>query len=157
MTIALQIVLVLIVTAAALVSGFSLVGGDKTLAVLPVIATVAIGLGLLALTRFSTFVLLLLAVRPTLDLLKLSSNTTGTAIGNTATQRGLDPSSIVGVMFLLAAVVWLAGRMRSGQLVKGSRLRIAMLSFLAACALSVIGSSHLRRARSRCSGSAPWR
>ena len=114
--------------------------GDKTLAVLPVIAMVAVGLGLLALTPFSAFVILLLAVRPTLDLLKLSSNATGTAVGNTASQRGLDPSSIVGVLFLLAAALWLAGRIRSGQLVPGSRLRTAMLAFLAACALSVVGS-----------------
>ena len=62
-------------------------------------------------------------------------------MGNTASQRGLDPSSIVGVLFLLAAVVWLAGRLRSGQLVPGSRLRTAMLAFLAACALSVVGST----------------
>lgn len=137
----LQIALVVLVTAGALVSGLSIVGGDKTRAVLPVVAMVAVGLGLLALTRFSAFVLLLLAVRPTLDLLKLSSNSTGTAVGNTASQRGLDPSSIVGVLFLLAAVVWLAGRLRSGQLVPGSRLRTAMLAFLAACALSVFGST----------------
>ena len=140
LTVVLQIALVVLVTAGALVSGLSIVGGDKTRAVLPVVAMIAVGLGFLALTRFSAFVLLLLAVRPTLDLLKLSSNSTGTAVGNTASQRGLDPSSIVGVLFLLAAVVWLAGRLRSGQLVPGSRLRTAMLAFLAACALSVVGS-----------------
>ena len=140
LTIVLQVALVILVTAGALVSGFSFVDGDKTLAVLPVIAMVAVGLGLLALTPFSAFVILLLAVRPALDLLKLSSNATGTAVGNTASQRGLDPSSIVGVLFLLAAALWLAGRIRSGQLVPGSRLRTAMLAFLAACALSVVGS-----------------
>ena len=140
LSVALQIALVILVTAGTLVSGFSFVDGDKTLAVLPVIAMVAVGLGLLALTPFSAFVILLLAVRPALDLFKLSSNATGTAVGNTATQRGLDPSSIVGVLFLLAAALWLAGRIRSGQLVPGSRLRTAMLAFLAACALSVVGS-----------------
>ncbi|GAA1964607.1 hypothetical protein GCM10009817_00440 [Terrabacter lapilli] len=140
LTIALQILLVVVVAAAAIVSGLSFVDGNKTLAVLPIIAMVAIGLGLLALTPFSAFVLLLLAVRPTLDLLKLSSNATGTAAGNTASQRGLDPSSILGVLFLLAALLWLAGRARSGHLVPGSRLRTAMLAFLASCALSVVGS-----------------
>src|SRR5689334_22013206 len=131
LAVALQVALVVLVAAGAVVSGFSFAKGDKTLAVLPVIAVVAIGLGLMALTRFSAFVLLLLAVRPALDLFKLSSNATGTAVGNTASQRGLDPSSIVGVLFLLAAVVWLAGRARSGQLVPGSRLRTAMFAFLA--------------------------
>ncbi|MGN6782113.1 MAG: O-antigen ligase family protein [Marmoricola sp.] len=140
LAVALQVVLVVLVAAGAVVSGFSFAKGDKTLAVLPVIAVVAIGLGLMALTRFSAFVLLLLAVRPALDLFKLSSNATGTAVGNTASQRGLDPSSIVGVLFLLAAVVWLAGRARSGQLVPGSRLRTAMFAFLATCVLSVVAS-----------------
>ena len=129
-----------LVTGGAVVSGFSFARGDKTLAVLPVIAVVAMGLGLMALTRFSAFVLLLLGVRPALDLFKLSSNSTGTAVGNTASQRGLDPSSIVGVLFLLAAAVWLAGRVRDGRLLPGSRLRTAMLAFLATCALSVVGS-----------------
>ncbi|GAA2020847.1 hypothetical protein GCM10009740_06630 [Terrabacter terrae] len=138
--VALQVALVVLVAAGAVVSGFSFVDGDKTLAVLPVIAMVAVGLGLLALTPFSAFVILLLAVRPALDLFKLSSNATGTTVGNTAAQRGLDPSSILGVLFLLAAALWLAGRARSGQLVPGSRLRTAMFAFLATCVLSVFGS-----------------
>ena len=61
LTIVLQVALVILVTAGTLVSGFSFVDGDKTLAVLPVIAMVAVGLGLLALTPFSAFVILLLA------------------------------------------------------------------------------------------------
>ena len=142
LSVVLQIALALVVTGAAMVSGFNLVEGDKRLAVLPIVAVAAIGLGVLAMTRFGGFALLILAVRPSLDLLKLSSSETGTTVGNTATARGLDPSSIVGVLFLLAAIIWLTGRIRSGTFIRGSRLQLAMACFIGACVISVLGSSH---------------
>jgi O-antigen ligase len=138
----LEYLLALLLAVAAVISGLNMVEGDKTLAVLPLVAMVALGLGALALTRFSGFVLLLLGIRPSLDLLKLSGTGTGTAVGNTAVDRGLDPSSILGVLFLLAAMVWLAAQARSGRLVKSSRLTVAFVAFAAAGALSVVGSGH---------------
>ena len=133
----LEALLVVVVALAAVVSGYNLVDGDKRLAVLPVVAVAAVGLGLLALTRFSGFVLLILAVRPVLDVLKLSGSTTGTTVGNTATNRGLDPSSIVGVLFLIAAILWLAGRVRTKTFIGGSRVQLAMAAFISGCIISI--------------------
>ncbi len=59
----------------------------------------ALVLGVLALTRFSAFVLVLLAARSSLDLVKLSSGG--------AAERWQDPASLVSVALLLASVVWL--------------------------------------------------
>lgn len=146
----LEALLVVVVAGAAVVSGYNLVGGDKKLAVLPVIAVVAVGLGILALTRFSGFVLLILAVRPVLDVLKLSGSTTGTTVGNTATNRGLDPSSIVGVLFLIAAILWLAGRVRTKTFIGGSRVQLAMAAFISGCIISVAGSGHAQASALEC-------
>ncbi len=150
MTKVLEVLLVFVVAAAAVVSGYNLVDGDKRLAVLPVVAVVAVGLGILALTRFSGFVLLILAVRPVLDVLKLSGSTTGTTVGNTAANRGLDPSSIVGVLFLIAAILWVAGRVRSKTFIGGSRVQLAMGVFISACVISVGGSSHVQASALEC-------
>ena len=104
---ALQGLLGLIVAAIAAISGYGFVHGNRAVGILPLVLACALGLGFLALTRFSGFVLLLIAVRPSLDLIKLSGSGAGTSVNNTATARGIDPSSIVGVLFLLAALVWL--------------------------------------------------
>lgn len=137
----LEVLLAVVVTAAALVSGMNVAAGNRTLAVLPVVAVMAVGLGLLALTRFGGFVMLILAVRPILDAVKLSAGGAGTDVGNTASNRGLDPSSIIGVLFLLAAALWLAGQIRRGRFLRGSRVQLAMGAFMAACVISVAGSS----------------
>ncbi len=141
---AVTIALVLTAAAAAFVSGMSYLRGDRTLVVLPVVAMAALALGILAVTRFSFFVLLLLAVRPTLDLFKLSGNPTGTAAGNTAAVKGMDPSSILAVLFLLTALLWLAARHYSGRKVPTSRLGVALSLFVVAGFLSVLGSSHIQ-------------
>ena len=141
---ALQGLLGLIVAAIAAISGYGFVHGNRAVGILPLVLACALGLGFLALTRFSGFVLLLIAVRPSLDLIKLSGSGAGTSVNNTATARGIDPSSIVGVLFLLAALVWLAGRTRSGHLVKWSRLGVAVVAFLLASLVSVIASLHVQ-------------
>ncbi|GAA1882383.1 O-antigen ligase family protein [Lapillicoccus jejuensis] len=146
----LELLLAVVVASAAVVSGYNWVDGDKRLAVLPVVAVVAIAMGILALTRFSVFVLIILAVRPILDALKLSGSTTGTTVGNTAANRGLDPSSIVGVLFLVAAILWLAGRVRSGRFIGGSRVQLAMGAFIVACVVSVAGSQHAQASALEC-------
>lgn len=128
-----------LVCAAAMVSGMSVGGDNKTLVVLPIVGVVGLGVGALALTRFAPFVLLLLGVRSSLDVVKLS----GASAGNTATNnasRGMDPSSIVALLFLCAAVLWLLAQYSSGRRLKGSPLRIALLGLVGAGAVSVIGS-----------------
>src|SRR5207248_1866512 len=78
--------------------------------------------GLLALTRFQIYVMVMLIARSSLDLAKLSQRTAGTtSVG--ASSRALDPSSILAVLFLLAAGVWLAAQYRYRGSLPGSPLR----------------------------------
>ncbi|KRE58798.1 O-antigen ligase [Phycicoccus sp. Soil748] len=128
-----------LICAAAMVSGLSAGGDNKSLVVLPLVGVVGIGVAVLALTRFAPFVLLLLGVRSSLDVIKLS----GASAGNTATNnasRGLDPSSIVALLFLVASMLWLLAQYSDGRRLKGSPLRIALLSLVAAGTVSVISS-----------------
>ncbi|MGL4745786.1 MAG: hypothetical protein ACRCXL_15540, partial [Dermatophilaceae bacterium] len=61
-----------VAVAAALVSGVAVTRGDRLLTVLPLALLVGLAVGALALTRFRDFILLLLAIRPSIDLVKLS-------------------------------------------------------------------------------------
>jgi O-antigen ligase len=125
--------------AAAMLSGFSMGSGNKTLVVLPLVAVIGLAVAALALTRYAAFVLLLLGVRSSIDLFKLS----GASAGNTATNnasRGLDPSSILALLFLAASVLWLLAQYHDGRRLKGSPLRVALLCLVAAGAVSIIGS-----------------
>ncbi len=128
------------VVAAAVVSGLASAAGDKTVAVLPLAAVVAIALGVLAMTRFATFVWLLLAFRSSIDLFKLSGSSAGNTATNTAAARGLDPSSILAMLFLLASIMWLMSQYASGRRLRGSGLRRALVVFVAAGAISTLGS-----------------
>lgn len=90
-------------------------------------AVVALLAGL-ALFRFHHFVLAVLVLRSSLDLAK-----TGEGTG------ALDPTSLVSLAFMAAAVLWLLARRR---VVPGLRspLHVAVVAFLFACLLSAIGS-----------------
>jgi putative inorganic carbon (hco3(-)) transporter len=128
-----------LVCAAAIVSGLSAGGTNKSMVVLPLAAVIGIALAVLAFTRYAAFVLLLLGARSSIDLFKLS----GASAGNTATNnasRGLDPSSLVALLFLSASVLWLLAQYSSGRRLKGSPLRIALLSLVAAGAVSVLSA-----------------
>lgn len=129
-----------LVGAAAVISGMNLGSANKAMVVLPLAACLGLGLAVLAMTRFSGFVLLLLGVRSSLDLFKLSGSSAGNTATNSAASRGMDPSSIVAILFLLASVVWLSAQLRSGRSLRGTPLRTAMLVFVAAGAISVIGA-----------------
>ena len=134
-----KVLAALLVCAAGMISGLSVGGANKSLVVLPLAAVIAVALAVLALTRFAPFVLLLLGTRSSLDLFKLS----GSSAGNTATNnasRGLDPSSMLALLFLAASVLWLLAQYSTGRKLRGSPLRIALLSLVAAGALSVVGS-----------------
>jgi len=128
-----------LVCAAAIVSGFSAGGENKAMVVLPIAAVVGLGVAVLALTRFAPFVLLLLGARSSIDLFKLS----GASAGNTATNnasRGLDPSSLVALLFLSASLLWLLAQYSGGRRLKGSPLRLALLGLVAAGVASIIGA-----------------
>lgn len=137
---ALTLGLALVAVTSALVSGIASTRGDRLFVVIPLALMVALAVGFLALTRFSAFVLLLLAIRPSIDLVKLSGDPTGVA-GGTGVSRGVDPSSMLAVLFLAAALLWLAARVAQGLAVPPSRLSWALLAFGTTAYLSVLGSA----------------
>ncbi|MGV8908974.1 MAG: O-antigen ligase family protein [Propionicimonas sp.] len=125
----------------AMLSGFAWAGGDKTRIVLPLVALATILFGVLALTRFAAFVYLVIGMRATIDLFKLSGPSAGNTVTNSAASRALDPSSILGVLFLLAAAAWLISRYYDQGHLRGSRLRLMLVLFWVAGIVSVMGSS----------------
>ncbi|MFC7486367.1 O-antigen ligase family protein [Knoellia sp. CPCC 206453] len=129
-----------VAVAAAVVSGLAMARGDKILTVLPLALLVGLAVGVLAFTRYRIFVLLLLAIRPSIDLVKLSGDPTGTA-GGAGVSRGVDPSSMLAVLFLAAALLWLAGRVAEQRAVAPGRLGWALIAFGTTAYLSVIGSA----------------
>jgi putative inorganic carbon (hco3(-)) transporter len=138
---AFTVLLVAVAAAAAAISGLS-VGQDSKLAVvLPVAAAAGVGLGVLALTRFRIYVVIMLVLRASIDLAKLSGGANAPGATPTAgASRVLDPASLLAVLFLLAAALWLAAQHRQQGRLPGSPLRRALVVYVAAAALSVLGS-----------------
>lgn len=134
------VLLVLSAAAAAFYSGMSWGSDQPAAIVVPLVALVAVMLGVLALTRFATFVYLLLGARASIDLFKLSGDSAGNTVTNTSVERGLDPSSILAVLFLLAGALWLTAQYRRHGRLRGSPLRLALVSLVVAGAISVLGS-----------------
>lgn len=132
----LALALVAVAVGASLLSGIGIMAGQQRLAVLPILAMVGIALAVVALTRFVWFVLLLLAIRPSADIFKFGSVGGGTSAA--------DPSSLIGVAFLLVAILWLAVALWSQQGVRPSSVTVTLTLFSLASALSVVGSSHLQ-------------
>jgi O-antigen ligase len=85
----------------------------------------------LALSRMQLFVLAVLAVRTVVDIGKLAD------VGTSAT----DPSSLLSLMFLGASITWIVANRHLPR--TQSRLRTAILVFLAANAISIVASSNL--------------
>ncbi len=94
---------------------------------------VAAGLVLLASWRFWWLLLLLFAVRASLDALKPSE------IGGS----GLEAGTIVGAVFLISATAWLWVQWRSGNLMPVSRAGIALLALAGALVLSSLGAEQI--------------
>ncbi|MGG5258052.1 O-antigen ligase family protein [Phycicoccus avicenniae] len=134
--------LVLMAVVASILSGYGLVSGQSRMAVLPLVAVAGLGLVVVAFTRFSWFVLLLLVVRASTDVVRFSGSDAGTTASNTVTARGLDPSSIIGVLFLVFALLWLAASFYERGSLRFSVVSTMLLAFLVAGALSVLGSDH---------------
>jgi O-antigen ligase len=122
-------------------SGLSVGGASKSAVVLPLAAGIAIALGLLALTRFQAYVVTMLVLRSSLDLAKLSGRTAGNT-GVSGASRAVDPSSLLAVVFLLAAALWLGAQYRARGHLPGSALRRALVLFLLAGLISVASSSN---------------
>ncbi len=126
----------------AAVSGQGFAIGSRLLIALPLIAAVAVALGVLALTRFNVFVMVMLTIRASLDIAKLSGKAAGNVGTNTATAKGLDPTSLFAVLFLLAAVLWLAAQYRKQRGLPGSRMRLALVVFFLTGLVSTLGASN---------------
>jgi len=121
----------------SVLSALSLGGASKAAIVL--LLAMGLMLGVLALTRFGVFVILTLILRSSLDLFKLSGPRAGIAEASVAS-RALDPSSVLATLFVLVASLWLVSQYRRTRRLPGSSLRRALLVFLSACSLSIVGS-----------------
>ncbi|GIJ44177.1 hypothetical protein Val02_10630 [Virgisporangium aliadipatigenens] len=86
------------------------------------------GAGLLALTRFRAYVLLMLGVRVMVDLFKGGERLTGA-------------TTLLAVLFLVTAGLWLAARLHSHKRLKGSPLGVALLLVAATAGVSALGST----------------
>ncbi len=130
-----------IAAAAGAWTAWSLGAGHRLAAVLPLALLLGGVVAGLALTRFAAYVLLMLAVRPMVDLFKLSGPTAGPAgvDGEGGVSRTMDPSTLLAVLFLIAAGLWLAARARRTGL-RGTPLGFAMLLVGATCLVSALGA-----------------
>jgi len=93
----------------------------------PVAAVLGLALVVLAVVRFEAFVLALLVVRPSMD-----------ALGG---QTGaLNPASVLGVLFIAAALLWLARRWQLGEWVRPGAGTRTLYAFTIAAGASVLVS-----------------
>lgn len=135
------LIFVSVLVAGALATASGLGGsGTKSGIVLPIALGIGIILGLLGLTRFQIYVMVMLAIRSSLDISKLSGQTAGNT-SVTASSRATDPSSILAVLFVILGILWLCAQYRAGVRVGPSNLRKALIAFWAAGVLSVFGSA----------------
>jgi O-antigen ligase len=136
----LTVLAALVAAGAALLAGLSMAAGDRMGAVLPLAAVGGVIVAALAMTRFAAYVMLMLAVRSCVDLFKLSGATAGKANANEAA-RAMDPSTLLAVLFLLAAGLWLAAQLSRHGRLRGSPLGWAMLLVGATGVVSALGAA----------------
>ncbi|MET0492230.1 MAG: O-antigen ligase family protein [Actinoplanes sp.] len=129
----------LVACGAAAWTAWQLLAGNTLLAAVPIALLIGGVVAGLALTRFGVYVLLMLAIRPMIDLFKLSGPTAGKAEAEEVS-RALDPSTLLGVLFLLAAGLWLAARARRPGGLRVSPLGLALLLVGATALVSGLGA-----------------
>jgi putative inorganic carbon (hco3(-)) transporter len=137
----LTVVGVALATGVAVFSGMAAGGNSRIAVVAPVAVSVALALAAMALTRFRLYILCMLVMRSSIDLAKVSGDLEQTGEA-TPVGRLLDPSVMLAVLFLVGGGLWLAAQYRRQGRLPGSPLRRALLAFVAACLLSVAGSSN---------------
>jgi putative inorganic carbon (HCO3(-)) transporter len=132
----------LLAAGGAAYSGIAVGEGNKAAIVLPLAVGVGVILGVIAMTRFGAYVFLMLLLRSSIDLAKLSGPAAGNTDTNSTVARGHDPSNILAAVFLVAAALWLAAQYRArGGRLPGSPLRRSLVIFAATAALSITGSA----------------
>lgn len=114
--------------ASALVA-VGLASHSTLVAMLPVGLCVGIIVVIIALRRFAAFVLVMLVARASLDATKLAPDST--------TAQLLTPSTIVGVLFIIAATLWLVATYHERGRLPGSGVRTALVALVCASAVSV--------------------
>jgi putative inorganic carbon (HCO3(-)) transporter len=129
----------------AVYTAVAITHGRPLAAILPIAVLLGVVVAGLAFTRFAVFVLLMLAVRPMVDLFKLSGPTAGQAgvDGGDGVSRAFDPSTLLAVLFLIAAGLWLAARARRDGRLRTSPLGIALLLVAATCLISALGADRV--------------
>lgn len=128
---------------ATIVSVAGIADGQAKLFVLPLAAVAGLCLAVFAATRFDSFVLLLLGLRASVDSLQFGGGSSATARGGGAATLGITPASLLSVLFLLAALLWLAARLRTDNAVKLSGMSWALIVFWLAAVASLSGSHHI--------------
>ncbi len=104
--------------------------GTEGLAVL-VAGLLAMGVGLLSITRFDLFVVFLLVIRASLD-----------ALGQGGLEGGaIDPAGAIGAVFIAAGSLWLFLQYRTGDWVRPAAPTWALYALCAASAASVFTSA----------------
>jgi putative inorganic carbon (hco3(-)) transporter len=140
---AVTVIAVLVMAATAAFSGTMAGTNSKLAVILPVTVVVGVTLAVLALTRFKVYVMVMLIMRSSMDLAKLSVGGADAGAPPATDQvaaRGVDPSSLLGVLFIVAALIWLTAQYRKYGRLPGSPLRRALVVFATACFLSTVGA-----------------
>jgi putative inorganic carbon (hco3(-)) transporter len=128
-----------LVAASVGIATWTATSADSRLSLVLLAATAGLVLGALALTRFAVYVQLLLIVRASLDFAQLSWS-----VGDDDLSfRALEPSSLYAITFLIAAALWLTAQRRHQGHLASSPIRRALVAFVAAGTLSMIGTSDL--------------
>lgn len=97
---------------------------------LVLMAVAGTGVVVLAVTRFTTFVLLLLAIRPSLDAFKAVTN--GVA--------GVDLTAILGLLFIGTSIIWLGVGRSHGTKDRASPVELALAGLVVAAVISSAGA-----------------
>ncbi len=122
---------------AAALAGLAKAGnGSRSSIVLPLVVALGVGMFFVAYRRFEMFVAAIIVLRASLDAAKLS--------GGGGARSALDPASLLGLLFLFAAGVWLGAQIWSRRpLHAPARFLMALLALTAAGAFSAVTSRNV--------------
>jgi putative inorganic carbon (hco3(-)) transporter len=138
---ALMTVAVVMCAAGAVLSALGAMSGVKTIVEVPVVLAIAALTAVIAATRFGPFVMLMLALRASVDVTKLSPSHTAATTDTVTSSRVLTPSTLVAGLFIVAAVLWLLAQRRTGALRPTTPLRLAWVAFAAVGFVSLLSSA----------------
>ncbi|HET7389129.1 MAG TPA: O-antigen ligase family protein [Nocardioidaceae bacterium] len=136
---------ILLSAAGGTVSAVGLLNADKPLVVVPLALAVGAVAAALAVTRFAVFVMLMIALRASVDVSKLTPSSQSATRAQELSSRVLTPSTLVVGLFIVAAALWLLAQARSGNLHRGLALRRAWVLFALTGFLSLLASADRTR------------